>query len=869
MLVSLNWIKEFVTVTETNPQKISDILTEKSAEVEEIHSQGKDLENIVVAEIKEITDHPDADALRICQVDAGENEDIQVVCGGSNLERGQKIVLAKVGASVLWHGEGEPVVMKKTKIRGVESLGMICAAEEVGISDIYPKKAEKEIVNLGEISEKNGTPLSEFLGLDDTIFEIENTSITNRADLFSHVGFAREFLATGLAISNSSFQNLGGGHWGDKYLESKIADCNDDKTCEYGSRINPTPKLPSQFSGMTEENNLELSKFPVIINFTRSPEEILKSYAAISISGVNGKTQSPEKMKKLLKSVDIEPKNALVDITNFVMFELGMPLHAFDKNRVGSQWNFELTKGGETMINLDGDEKTLPENAIILTDETGEIFDMCGIQGGKNSGIENSTTEIIVHAPVYDPVKIRRASIAVDQRTDASIIYEKSVSAALAKQGLIRAIELIQEIFPEAKIESDILYKEFVDTSEKTIEITTEQITKRLGIEISQTEIEDILKKLGFELTTGESQTCPSRSRINSPSNTFSKFSGMTNIFKVKIPYFREGDISIPEDLTEEIARIYGLNTIPGIAPQITIAEKPKLPARMVEQQISQVLVNNGAYEVLTLAFYGKKLLERMKMPTENEQHIHLANPLSEDLEIMRTSLSPRLFEVAERNARHTENFRIFESGKVFRMENGEKIEEQRITALLSGDDFFAAKAIAEDIFASFAQTPRIQAKEYPLSFAHPGRGAEMIAGKDANIKVFEIHPSIAKEFGLPKNSSIVCATLAPFANLLGKTPKMKELPRFPGIDFDVSVVCDESVSAESLTKNLNRTNELITKAEVESVWRGEGVEDGEKSVTLSFEFRAADRTLTDKEAKAIEKKLMQELEKRGAVARF
>ena len=825
MLVSLNWIKEFINLTEENPQTICDILTEKSAEVDDIISQGKSFENIVVGKIRKISPHPDADALRICMVDVAEDTLLQVVCGGSNLEVNQDVVVAKLGASVLWHGEGEPVVMKKTKIRGIESLGMICAAEEVGLSDIFPKQGEKEIVDISHLKRNAGENLADVFNKNDVIFEIENTSITNRADQFSHIGFAREFVACELGTWKEGIQEK---------FELNILDLNNANNLE---NKNKKINVNINFDALKNREDKKI-------------EDIIPEYSAITISGVDGITKSSEKIQSFLHSVNITPKNALVDITNFVMFELGMPLHAFDTDQTGNDFIFDLSDAGEKMINLDGEEKTLPVNAIIIKNSAGDILDCCGIQGAKNSGISENTQNILLHAPVYNPVLIRRASIAIAQRTDASVIYEKGVPVRLAKKGLIRAIELICEHFPNAKVRSDI-FQESSDSagfSDTVIYVNFTDIKNRIGLpeeKLTNDDIVKILEKLEFVITEITTES-----------------------MKVSVPYFR-GDIAIADDLTEEVARIYGLNNIDGVAPEITIEEKPKSDARKVEQRIANVLVNNSFYEILTLAFYGNNLLEKMEMPTDNSSQIIVKNPLSEDVEIMRTSLSPRLFEVAERNIRNTKNFRIFESGNVYSLQNGKKVEEMRITALLVGDDFFSAKAVAEEILNSFNMNYRIQEKLYDLSFAHPGRGAVMTAGKDANVKIFEIHPRIAKKFNVPENTSIVCITLKPFENLLARKPKMENFSKFPAVDFDISVLCNNNLQVDKLIKGLNKVSNLIVKAEVESVWRGEGVENGQKSVTLSFRFQSDERTLTDKEVKKIEKDIIIDLEKKGGVARF
>lgn len=801
MKISLEWIQRYVDLLETNPEKIAEVLTEKSAEVEEIHIQGKELKKVVLGEIQTISKHPDADKLNITQTKISDTESVQIVCGAGNIYEGMKIPVALEGAIL----PGD-FAIKKTKVRGIESNGMLCSGKELGIGEDH-----SGILDCTHKSFPLGTPFAQVMGQNDIIFEIENTSITNRADLFSHYGFAREFVACELA----------------------------------------TPKKDQEF--LNSSSGIETLSFPekalpVDISFPENPEEILKAYSVVSVSGVGGSVPSPEWMQKCLRSVDIEPKNALVDITNFVMFEMGIPLHAFDSSKVPDKWRFSLSKGGETFINLDGDEKKLPSDAIIADDKNGGIFDLCGIQGGKNSGIDNSTHNIILHAPVYDPVKVRRTSIAVDHRTDASIIYEKSVPPELSRKGLERALILLLEIFPQASISSRIQEHTFHKNKPTVLSVPLSFITQKLGIEITLPKVIQILDTLGF--ASQETQGTP-------------------KTLTISIPYFREGDITLPEDITEEIARIIGLNTIPALAPSFTLMQQPLLEQRVVENRITNILCSHGAYECITLAFYGKHLLERMGMPIQNDTHILLENPLSEDLEIMRTSLSPRLFETAELNRKHRESFRIFESGKVFRWEDGEKKEEHRITALLVGNDFFTAKKIAEDIFSAFSFPARIQKKEYPLPFAHPGRGAEMVAGKNASIKIFQIHPRTAKEFGLPEESSIICVQTKPFQSLLGKTSRITEIPKFPGISFDFSVLCSEEITAQTLLKNISKIDPLIVRAEIESVWRGEGIKAGQKSVTLSFEFRSSEKTLKDSEAKTVEIKVIEELKKRGAKPRF
>lgn len=798
MIISLNWIKKYINLNETDPAKIEAIITEKSAEIESITNLGEKWKNVVIGEIKQINQHENADNLKVCIVDIGKKEPIQIVCGGSNLKLNQSVAVALIGASVLWHGEGEPVVMKKTKIRGIESFGMICASEELSVENIFPKKNEKEILDLSHLNIKNGEEFAKVINLDDIIFEIENTSITNRADLFSHIGIAREFVACGIGSYKKSF-----------------------------------------FNEIKEEKN-EI-KFPLSIEFPKD-ESMISEYNSVYIKNVDAKRQSSLEIQTLLKSININPINAIVDITNFVMFEYGMPLHAFDFESQSQNWKFEVLEKEESMTNLDGDLKKIPKGSIVLKDEKNEIFDCCGIQGGKNSGVKNSTSSIILHSPVYHPVKIRKTSIAINQRTDASIIYEKDLPNELSIIGLKRAIELLKEHFPKMKI-SEVFNPLKPKTEKKVIEITLEKINSVLGISLSKEKVKNILESLLFEVEIKE------------------------NIFSIKVPYFRK-DINIEEDIIEEVIRIYGLNSVKEVAPSITIENKTQLKSRKIEEKISTVFTENAAFEVLSFSFYGKKLLEKMGMKI-NQKNILIKNPISEDLSCMRSSLSPGLLEIAENNIKNFKSFRIFESGKVFSLENNKKQEIHKITALFVGDDFFSAKSVAEKIINSFNIPYRIIDEKFDLSFAHPVRSASLIAGKNAKIKIFEVHPKILKKFSLPKDTSILCMNIADFEGLLERSPKILELSPYPEITYDFSVICDSLLPVSSLIKNLEKIDKVIKSVKIDSVWRGKGVEDGKKSVTLSFIFQSYEKTLKDKDIKVLEQKIIQEVEKRGGTFRF
>lgn len=798
MKVSLKWISLFVNLLEKNPQKIAEVLTEKSSEIDSVHILSQGLERVVVGEILTILPHPNADRIRITETMVKTGEVLQIVCGGQNIYEGMRVPVALPGA-ILPNG----IEIKSGKIRGVESNGMLCSAHEIGIEEDASNISDPNIPRILPLPPNApiGSPVADILQKNDCIFEIENTAITNRPDLFSHLGFAREFVACGLA------------KWKEEPKKEKIA----------------FPKIPVSVSVNFAEKNIS---------------ELCNKYLAVEIEGLDGTKQSPEWMKGLLKNIGLSPINAIVDITNFVMFDIGTPIHAFDRERVGSKWIMRLSKKGETMATLDGMERNLPEGAIVLEDEQNRIFDLCGIMGGENSAIEDSTRNILLHVPIFNPIRVRRTALALDHRTDAATIYEKGVPVPMAKIGIEKAIELFLEIFPEAKIISELFEAGAPEESPKEIFLKKEKIWTMLTKDISEQEIETMLDDLGFLYTATKGG------------------------WETVVPKWRTSDIKIEEDILEEIARLYGVNRIRAEAPFFAMQEMKPRADRTIEKKIAHALVKNGFFEIVTLSFLGEKLLKRVGIE-EDPSMIFLKNPLSEDISIMRTSLSPRLLEIAEKNRRFRNTFRIFESGKVFRIENGEKKEEERITALLVGEDFFTAKGIAEEIFSVFGSESRTEEGKYNLSFAHPMRKAMLKAKSKAEIKIFEIHPKILKEFHLPAPSSIVCLSLANFEELLGKDIFVSELPKFPGITYDVSLLCDRKILIGNLLKGLSRIDPLIVKAEAMEIWEGKGVPEGQKSVTLSFEFRAENRTLTEDEGKRLEKELLAELEKRGARFRF
>lgn len=791
MKISLDWLSDFIEITEKDHEKIKDIITERSAEVETLENQGNHLEKVVVGKVTELKKHSNADSLSLTKVSDGK-EEWKVVCGGSNLREGMLVAFAQLGAVVKWHGD-EVMEMKKVKIRGEESFGMICAAEELGLSDMFPKQAEKEIVDLTSLNLKVGEPLAKALGLDDVVLDVDNHAITNRPDLFSQKGFAREFVANGLG------------------------------------KLKP----PRVYHPPTDG-----SKPPIHVQIN-SPE-LCRRYMAVYLTGIQVQ-DSPDWMKKRLIACGINPISNLVDLTNYVMLELGMPLHAFDVERIqGKQWVMRKSKQGEKVTTLDEQVHELPNGVVVLNDGN-ENFDLCGVMGGLNSGIHSTTEKVWLHAPVYHPTLVRQAMRGLGHVSDAGIIYEKGVDPMLAEAGLNRAIELILELCPEAKVASEMV-DIFPNSPEKrvlTLRSTT--LEKLLGDSIPAKTVEKILTDLGFGVKTSK------------------------NGYEVTVPSFRLNDVHREADLVEEVGRIYGYNNLPYQDPVLPLKPVPVNLNRRRERQMKNELVSYGFDEIYTFAFLGPDLLEKAGQSVTDEM-IEVMNPISSDLSLMRTSLLPRMLETIAENQRYQEQFRLFELSRVYLRENDEAHSEpSRLVLATFGEDFRALQGVVEQMGYGTVPT-QSELKDY----MHPGRVADLrLRGKTLG-QLYQLHPSIAKVFDLKKEVVVaeVDVQLLHELNIDAKV-KYQDIPRFPSVQLDVSILVPE----KSLSGDYQSTMEKADKKLIQSVnlideYAGDKIPEGKRALTYSITYQAADRTLTDEEVNAVHQQVLKKLEGKGAEVR-
>lgn len=446
MKISLEWLSDFVTWKERDPAVIAGRLTAATGEVEMIEKQGEQLAGCCVGKVLRLDRHPNADRLSLCDVQTDQGTK-HVVCGGTNLRAGMRVAFAHVGARVRWHGEGM-MTLEKTKIRGEESEGMICAAEELQLEQLFPEATGHEIIDLGDGDDGIGTSLREYLGLTDTILHVDNHAITHRPDLFSQTGFARECVALGLAAPKHTKK----------------------------SKEPAFPKTALPFGIVMEQKKL------------------VPRYCGCTLR-VAGLGETPVWMKKRLLAAGFRPLNLPIDITNYVTVELGMPLHSFDCEDFRGAVHIRPAKEGEKITTLDGKERILPAGAVVMSDDAG-IFDLMGIMGGLRSSTTDKTREIYLHSPVVDPVAIRNAVIATGHRTEAATIYEKGVPPVVARAGLMRALELFLALAPGAMVTSK-LQSWGTDGIAKPIHFSVKDVSRVLGTPVTEKTVKKILTDLG------------------------------------------------------------------------------------------------------------------------------------------------------------------------------------------------------------------------------------------------------------------------------------------------------------------------------------------------------------------------------------
>lgn len=790
MKISLNWLQDFIEITEKNNDKIKSVITANTAEIETMERVGGHLENIVVGKIEKLWAHPNADALKLCSVSDGK-ETFQVVCGGSNLREGMKVAFGRLGAVVRWHGT-EVMKLEKVKIRGEESFGMICASDEIGLAEMFPKKSEKEIIDLSHLEAKPGTLLSKVLGFDDMLIDIDNHALTNRWDLFSHLGFAREFVANGL------------GRW----------------------------KKSKAFS-MPQNKSL----LPIEIEVLR---ETCPRYMGVVLEDIKV-GESPEWLKKKLTTLGIRPISNIVDVTNVVMMELGVPNHAFDLDQVrGKKWTMRKARKGEKVITLDEKTISLTEDMLVF-DEGGNLFDFCGIMGGLSSGINSKTNRLWLHVPIYDPKTIRRGARLSGQVTDAAIIYEKGVDPEMAPKALERLVELFIQVSPGATVASQVLDVWSKKRGKRELNLTSARLECLVGCKISAPRVKKILNDLGFTVKQQKGG------------------------WKVNVPSWRMNDIQMENDLIEEVARIYGYDNIPFTPPARDLTPVSPSKRRVVEREVKEKLVALGFDEICTFAFLGPELLKKCGLES-NDKTIEIANPISADISLMRQSLLPRTLETIEQIWRHEKQFRLFELSKTYFKEGNESRERSALIMSMVGEDFRTLQGVIE----AFGLTVEHVTGKTETFAHHPGRRAVLTVRGQKVGWLYEVHPLVLKNLDIKTPVMVSELDMEKIHEMdLARRCEFKELPRFPSVMRDVSIAIPARELAARYFDLIAKTDKtLIRDIDLIDEYTGEKVEQSHRALTYSITYRADDRTLTEEEVNVIHGNVITTLKNNGAMVR-
>jgi phenylalanyl-tRNA synthetase beta chain len=800
MLLSLNWLKDFVKISDkTDPKKIGEILTMHSVEVEGISKEAEKFNNFIVGEIVKIKKHPNADRLQIATVKISnkKNDFLNIVCGAPNIEVGQKVPLALAGA-ILPNG----MEIKKTEVRGEYSEGMMCAQDELGIGD------DHEGIMILDKKAKVGQSLSDFLKINDVVFEVENKTLSNRPDLWGHYGIAREL---GVLLDSSMSE-----------------------------KFKQIPKA-----------KIKIDKKKIDFEVKVKDDKLCPRYMAIALSGIKIK-ESPDYIKKRLRAVGMRPINNIVDISNYVMLELGQPIHTFDLNLVNEITVRRAVKN-ETITTLDGAKRNLEKDMLVIADSKKPIA-IAGVMGGENSEINDKTESVLIEVANFNPVSIRKTAQTLGLRTEASKRYEKSLDPNLCATAIARAVELIKESNEEAKVISQLVDVKKFNLFTGPLDVNMETIKKIIGIEIPEKEILRILKKLGFEVISKK------------------------DYFRIIIPTWRATkDISIAEDIAEEIARVYGYNKIKSALPEIKLALAPIDKKKKFERELKNILaLSLKLTEVYNYSFNNDKQLKKMGL--ESDDYIRLANPISKDHTLLRQSLAPNILEKIKINQANYENINLFEIGKVYKNKIGENLknnhskdklplEEKIIGIAIAGNDnnlFRKTKGKIELLFSHYYKKAVYKKPVSYKGWAQKNKSADIFIDNKNIAYIAELNKKYALSNGIKKDLVLVEINFNDFFKVInsGVGKKYKDIPKFPAVSRDLAFVVDKKICYNDLKEGIVDFSELIRKVELFDIYEGDKIGEGKKSMAFHIDYMSNDKTLTAGEADELQIKLIKFLEK-------
>ena len=808
MKISLNWLKEYVSIPDDiDLTRLAYDLTMTTVEVEDCIELSSKFNDMVIGVVRELLPHPNADKLVLCKTDVGDGEIKEIVCGGTNLSVGMKVAVAKPGAMVRWHGEGELVPIGLAKVRGVESYGMICASSEIGLFDLFPNTDEATIVDLSEFDVNAGTPLAEALGLTDTILEIDNKSLTNRPDLWGHYGIARE-----------------------------ISALYDLPLSEHKSFVPPSGQ---------EEFMVEIA------DAERCPR-----YIGVRMNGLTTKP-APFEIRSRIWRVGMRPSNAIVDITNYIMLATGQPTHAFDADRIKGNITVRRAHDEEKLLLLSGKELTLSGDDLVIADDT-EAVALAGIMGGEKDSILDDTTNVILEIANFEALGVRRTATKYDTRTEAAARYEKAIDPERADLALSMSMSMFEQLFPNMTISG--FHDNYVNRLIKSeIDVSLVWLNKRLGKNISNDDIASRLSRLGFEVTF------------------------RNDIAHVTAPSWRStGDVAIPDDIIEEIARMYGFDNFEMTPITTAFSSAVNQPAVNIDRKIREYLAFRcGMSEVYTYPWMNDLYLDAL-FPGQGDM-LSISTPPSPTERYIRFSLLPNLTKAVSDNLRFFDEFAIFESAQVFsNKEYSSQYNPRELLPVMRRSAAGAWVGVSENVVGLFrtakgvlealpryihAESIQFEQIEKP-SWADDVLWLNIIScGRNIG-DLGLVSKKAALECGI-KNASVMLFelnidALVPFPS---RNNEFEHLPEYPMTDYDVSMMFDLPVKWEdifTIITGKRSSDSLLQNVTYIDEYRGRQVPEGKKSVTFRLMIGSLKKTLTSDEidgcANAIIKRLTKTL---------
>lgn len=800
MLISNEWLKEYVTIDDS-VSNLAERITRTGIEVDDLIDYTKDIKNLVVGFVKSKEKHPDADKLNVCQVDIGEDEPVQIVCGAPNVDAGQYVIVAKVGGRL-----PGGIKIKRAKLRGERSEGMICSLQEIGISSNYiPKSFESGIYVFSE-SQVPGTDALQALYLNDQVMEFDLTP--NRADALSMIGTAYEVAAL------------------------------------YNTKMTKPE---------TTSNELELSANDEL-TVTIENEDKVPYYSARVVHDVTIEP-SPIWMQARLIKAGIRPINNVVDISNYVLLEYGQPLHMFDQDAIGSQQIVvRQANEGEKMTTLDDTERELLTSDIVITNGQTPIA-LAGVMGGDFSEVKEHTSNIVVEGAIFDSVSIRHTSRRLNLRSESSSRFEKGIATEFVDEAVDRACYLLQT-YANGKVLKDRVSSGEVGAFITPIDITADKINRTIGFDLSQNDIVTIFNQLGFD------------TEIND------------DVITVQVPSRRK-DITIKEDLIEEVARIYGYDDIPSTLPVFEKVTSGQLTDRQYKtRMVKEVLEGAGLDQAITYSLVSKEDATAFAM--QQRQTIDLLMPMSEAHASLRQSLLPHLIEAASYNvARKNKDVKLFEIGNVF-FANGEgELPDQveYLSGILTGDyvvnqwqgkketvDFYLAKGVVDRVAEKL--NLEFSYRRADIDGLHPGRTAEILLENKVVGFIGELHPTLAADNDLKRTYVFELNFDALMAVSVGYI-NYQPIPRFPGMSRDIALEVDQNIPAADLLSTIHAHGGNILKDTlVFDVYQSEHLEKGKKSIAIRLNYLDTEETLTDERVSKVQAEIEAALIEQGAVIR-